>query len=476
VKSAVESMSPTRVKLTIEVPADELKPSMDAAYKRIASQVTIPGFRKGHVPPRVIDQRFGRGAVLEEAINEAVPRAYDQAVREAGIVALGRPEVDFTEITEGADLAFTAEVDVRPEFDLPDYDGIEVSVSDSAVTDDQVTEQLDALRKRFASLGPVERAAVDGDVLLVDLAGTDDGTPVDDLRANALSYELGTDGLLPGFDAAVAGVAPGESRTFAFTPDAGEWDGKDLQVTATITSVRERTLPDADDSFAQLASEFDTIGELRADISTRLAKVRLVEQGYEARDKVIEELLARAEVPVPEHYLAAQVEEHFADGHGDDAHRTEVTDQARDSLKSQFVLDRIAEAETLTVSEADLSQWLIQQAPRYNMTPDAFAQALAQNGDVPTAISDVRRGKAIAWVLEHAKVVDASGSPVELSQLEDLASSAGFGNDYDHDDHEGHDHEGQDHEGHDHAGQDHEGHDHAGQDHEGHDHAGHDHD
>ncbi len=456
-KSAVETLSPTRVKLTIEVPADELKPSLDAAYKRIASQVTIPGFRKGHIPQRVIDQRVGRGAVLEEAINEAVPRAYDQAVREAGIVVIGRPELDVTELSDGADLAFTAEVDIRPEFELPSYDGIEVSVADSVVSEEQVSDQLDALRKRFASLTPVERAAVDGDVLLVDLAGADGDQPVDDLTASALSYELGTDGLLPGFDAAVAGATPGESRTFTFVPDAGEWEGKDLQVTATITSVRERALPEADDSFAQLASEFDTIQELRADISTRLAKVRLLEQGYEARDKVIAELLAIAEVPMPENFLSAQVDEHFADGHGDDAHRTEVADQARDSLKSQFVLDRIADVETLTVSEADLSTWLIQQAPRYNLSPDAFAQALAQNGDIPAAISDVRRGKAMAWVLEHAKVTDESGRPVELSALDEMAAPtglSGFG------DHEGHDHEGHDHEGHDHEGHDHEGHDH----------------
>jgi len=443
VKSAVESLSPTRVKLTIEVPADELKPSLDAAYKRIASQVNIPGFRKGHIPPRVIDQRFGRGAVLEEAINEAVPRAYDQAVREAGIFALGRPELDVTELTDGSELAFTAEVDVRPDFELPAYEGIQVTVADSVVDDEQVTQELDALRKRFASLAPVERASAVGDVLLVDLSGTDAGEPVEDLTANSLSYELGTDGLLPGFDEAVLGAAAGEERTFTFVPDAGEWEGKDLLVTAKVTSVRERTLPDADDAFAQLASEFDTIEELRTDISNRLAKVRLLEQGYEARDKVLAALLELADVPTPEKFIEAQVAEHFTDGHGDDAHRTEVADQARDSLKSQFVLDRIADAETLTVSEADLSQWLVQQAPRYNMSPDAFAQALAESGDVPAAISDVRRGKAMAWVLEHAVVVDASGRPVELSMLDEYSGPSGLDphHDHDHEDHEGHDHD-----------------------------------
>jgi trigger factor len=463
VKSAVETVSSTRVKLTVEVPFEELKPSLDAAYKRIGDQITVPGFRKGKVPQRVIDQRVGRAAVLDEAINDALNSNLDAALREHDIKYIGRPEVDVTTFEDATPLEFTAELDVVPEFDLPAYDTIEVTIDAADVTDADVDEQLDSLRSRFGSLTPVERAAANGDVLLVDIAGTNDGEPVEDLVGTALSYELGTDGMLPGFDEAVVGATAGESRTFSFTPEVGEFEGTALDVAVTVSAVRERVLPDADDSFAQLASEFDTIDELRDDLRTRLARVKLLEQGYAAREKVADALLEAADVPVPEGVIRQQVEEHFADGHGDDDHKAEFETQARNGLKSQLVLDKIAETESLSVSEAELSAWLVQQAPRYGMAPDQFAQELVSNGQVPAAVAEVRRGKALAHVLEHARIVDTEGNVIDLTAL-DVADLP-----FD-DDHEGHDHEGHDHEGHDHEGHDHEGHDPEGHDHEGHDH------
>jgi trigger factor len=282
-------------------------------------------------------------------------------------------------------------------------------------------------------------------VLLFDISGDDSGDAVEELDASALSYELGTEGMLPGFDDALEGATAGETRTFPFVPDAGEYEGKDITVTVTVTTVRERELPAADDAFAQLASEFDTIAELRADLSERIARVKLLEQGYAAREKVAEALLEATEVPVPEGVITQQVTDHFHDGHGDDDHRSEVETQTRDALKSQLVLDKIAETEQLTVSENELSAWLVQQAPRYGMSPDQFAQELVNAGQVPSAVAEVRRSKALAHVLEHARVVDTEGAVIDLSSLGE-------------DDHSGHDHEGHDHEGHDHD--DHEGHDH----------------
>jgi trigger factor len=461
VKSAVETLSPTRVKLTVEVPFEELKPALDAAYKRIADQITVPGFRKGKVPARVIDQRVGRAAVLDEAINDAININLDAALRENDIRLLGRPDVDVSTFEDAAPLEFTAEMDVVPEFELPDYEALEVTVDAAAVTDDDIAEQLDSLRARFGSLSEVDRAAAKGDVLLVDISGTDAGEPVEDLVGTAMSYELGTDGMLPGFDEAVEGAAPGETRVFTFTPDGGEFADKPLEVTVVVSQVRERELPDADDSFAQLASEFDTIDELKADIAERLSRVKLLEQGYAAREKVGDALLEATEVPLPEGAVQQQIDDHFADGHGDDDHRAEFAQQARDALKGQLVLDRIADTEQLSVSEAELSSWLVSQAPRYGMSPDQFAQELVTSGQVPAAVAEVRRSKALAHVLEKARVVDSNGEVIDLSAL---AIAPG-------DDHEGHDHEGHDHdehEGHDHEGHDHEGHDHD--DHEGHDH------
>ncbi len=419
-KSTAETLSPTRVKLTVEVPFDELAPSLDAAYQAIAKQVSIPGFRKGKVPSRIIDQRVGRAAVLEEAVNDVLPKAYEEALRENSIVPLGRPDVEVTEIADGQSLTFTAEVDTRPEFDLPDYSGIAVEVEDAEVTDDEVEEQLTGLRGRFASLTPVERAAADGDILLVDLLGYEaDGTSVEDLSGHAMSYELGTDGMLPGFDDAVRGATAGETRTFEFTPEGGEYVGRPLTVNVTVSAVRERALPEADDDFAQLASEFDTIGELRDDIRTRLGRVHVLEQGMQARGKVHDALLGLVDFPLPEGVIRQEVEDHFADGHaGDDEHRAEVEREARDGLRSRLLLDKIAEAEEISVGESELSSWLLQNAPRYGMAPDAFAQALVQAGQLPMAIGDIRRAKALAVVTSKARVVDASGRPVDLETVD----------------------------------------------------------
>jgi trigger factor len=447
VKSDVENLSPTRIKLSVEVPFDELKPALDAAYRRIGASITIPGFRKGKVPNRVIDQRIGRAAVLDEAINDAINLNLDAALREHEIKFLGRPDVDITTFEDAQPLSFTAEMDVVPEFDLPDFDTLAVTVDSVKVAGSDVEDQLDALRARFGSLAVVERASAKGDVILFDIEGTDAGEVVEDLVGSALSYELGTDGMLPGFDDAVTGAAAGETRTFTFTPEAGEFEGKELSVDVTVTTVRERALPEADDAFAQLASEFDTIDELRDDLRERLGRVKLLEQGYAARDKLAELLVESVDFPLPEGVINQQIDDHFADGHGDDDHRAEVADEVRKSLKTQLILDKIAEEQEIQVNETELSAWLVQQAPRYGMTPDQFAQELVNAGRVPSAVAEVRRGKALAAVLEQAKIVDSNGTVIDLNSIMPGGAIAGG------DDHEGHDHEGHDHD-------DHEGHDH----------------
>ncbi len=218
----------------------------------------------------------------------------------------------------------------------------------------------------------------------MDLSGaTDTGDEVEDLSGNALSYEMGTEGMLPGFDDAMRGAAAGETRTFPFTPSNGDWAGVPLTVTATITAVRERELPALDEEFVVMASEFDTVEELREDAKTRVERLKRMEQGQQARERVHESLMEAVEVPVPEGIIAAEVEAHFEDGHeASDEHRAEVEQQAREALKSQFILDKIAESEEVTVGESELSNWLMQQAPRYGMAPDALAQALVESGQV----------------------------------------------------------------------------------------------
>jgi trigger factor len=428
VKSEVETLSPTRVKLRVEVPFEELQPAMDAAFKRIASQVNIPGFRKGKVPARVIEQRFGRGVVLEEAINDALPKAYEDALRDNKVMPVGQPEIDVTEMQDGESLTFTAEVDVRPEFDLPDLASLTVEVGVAQATDADIDEQIDALRGRFATLKTVERAAADGDVLLIDISGkTDAGDEVEDLSGTALSYELGTDGMLPGFDEAVRGASAGQTRTFVFTPQNGDWAGVPLDVSVVVQEVRERELPEVDEDFVTMASEFDTVEELREDTRTRLGRLKRLEQGAEARGKVHDALMEQIDIPLPESVIAAEVESHFEDGHeSTPEHRTEIEDQARAALKSQFILDKVAEVREVSVGETELSAWLVQQAPRYGMSPDALAKALVDAGQVPMAIQDIRRAKALAAVLEEASVVDTAGETIDLSALdEDMAATFG---------------------------------------------------
>jgi trigger factor len=429
VKSDVETLSPTRVKLTVDLPFEELAPQLDAAYKRIAAQVTVPGFRKGKVPARVIDQRFGRALVLEEAVNEAVPAAFDKAVSENNLKPLGTPEFDVQELNDGENLAFTVEVDVRPEFDLPDLDSFTIEVDGAEPTEEEVTEQIDALRARFATLTDVERPAQDGDVLLVDLSGACEGEEVEDLMASALSFEVGgKEEPLPGFDDAVRGAVADEVRTFSFPAEAGQYEGKDIDVTVTITTVRERELPVADDDFALMASEFDTMDELTDDVRSRLVRMKRVEQGVQARTKLHDQLVDSVDFPLPESLIARELEEHFHDGHGDEDHKAEFESEARGRIKSAILLDRIAEENDLTVAQEELSAWLMQQAPRYGMTPDQFANELVQAGQVQMAVTEVRRAKALAFVMEKAKIVDPSGAEVDLDALNaDLAAAMASG-------------------------------------------------
>ncbi|MCF8530403.1 MAG: trigger factor [Candidatus Nanopelagicales bacterium] len=428
-KTEIENINPTRLKISVEMPFSELQASVDAALVRIGKSINIPGFRKGKVPARVVEQRVGRGAVLDEAINDALPKAYEEVIRENKIRPIGQPDVEVTEIADGEKLSFTVEVDVRPEFELPAFDSLTVEVEPYTLADADIDEQIDALRARFANLKEVDRASADGDVLLVNIAGaTESGDPVEDLIAQAMSYELGTEGMLPGFDEAVRGAAKGESRTFEFTPGNGDWAGIPLTVTVEVSAVRERELPELDADFVSMASEFDTVEELRADIETRLGRLKRIEQGNEARNKIHDVLLEQVDIAMPESVIAAELEAHFQDGHdsGED-HRAEVEEEIRTGLKSQFVLDKIAEDEELTVGESELSAWLVQQAPRYGMAPDAFAQALVEAGQVPMAMADIRRAKALAKVLESASVVDTTGAVVDLTALdaEMAALSAG---------------------------------------------------
>jgi len=442
VKSTVENLGPTRVRLAVEVPFDELKPSLDAAYKKIGSQIRIPGFRPGKAPARIIDQRVGRAAVLEEAVNTALPRAYTEAVRETGVKALGQPEIELTKLDDGQSLAFTAEVDVRPEISLPDLSTITVTVDEIEVSDAEVDEQVDELRQRFGTLKSVERPVGAGDFVSLDLVARVDGAEVEGGSASGLSYEVGQDDLIAGLDEAITGTSAGQSVTFPTTLRQGDRAGQEAEVTATVNSVKEKELPPADDDFAQMASEFDTLEQLRADLRERLTRAKQLGQGSQARDRVLEQLVDTVDFPVPDSALEAETGAREHDivhslGHDDalfdqflagqgktrEAFTAELRETAERSVKAQFLLDALADAEEVSVDEAELTEYLVRQAARYQMPPKEFADRIVEAGNLPSLLADVRRSKALATVLQAVTVTDSAGNAVDLGALSPALAS-----------------------------------------------------
>ena len=435
-KSTVEQLSPTRVRINVEVPFDELKPNFDRAYRKLAQQVKIPGFRPGKAPARILENRLGRGVVLDEVVNEAIPAKYSEAIMAEEVRPLSRPEIEVTQIEDGVSLAFTAEVDVRPEFTLPETDSITVTVDSVEVSEDDVTEQLDGLRARFGTLTGVERAAANDDFVVIDLSATVDGTPVEEATTSGLSYQIGSGGLVEGIDEALTGLSAGESATFRTTLVAGEFADRETEVLAKVTAVKERELPEADDDFAQLASEFDTLDELTADLRERLGKAKRMQQASQARDKVLAELIERTEVPLPISVVESEVEVRMHDvvhafDH-DDARLAEwlteqgktreefdtgVREEAERSVKTQLVLDAVADAEEVGVSDMELTQQIVAQAQRYGVPPEQFLQQAQQSGQLGAVYADVRRGKALATVVRDVKVTDESGAEVDLSEF-----------------------------------------------------------
>ncbi len=417
-KSAVENLSPTRVRISIDVDFKELEPHVTVAYDTLAQQVSIPGFRKGKVPRQLIDQRVGRGTVLNEAINSALPDFYTQAARENDVLVVGRPSVDIKEVKDNELLKFEVEVDIRPEVKLPDFSSIELSVDDVVVTDKDLDEQIEALRTRFGTLTTIEKDAASGDFVTIDLVAKLDGKEVEGGTANGISYEVGSNRMIDGLDAALEGMKVGESKTFN-TQLVGMKEGDTGEVTVTLQAVKNRELPELNDEFAKLASEFETLEELKSDSRERLSRLKAMEQGAQARDNLLKHLLDTVEILVPEQLVTDEVNDHLEKENRleDETHRKEVTDEVTRSVRADFLLDSIVKAEEVQVTEAELTEYLIRTAARYGMSPDQFAQQLSQAGQIAALMAEVARTKALAVVLERVKIKDASGREVDLSKL-----------------------------------------------------------
>ena len=445
VQSTATKLSPTRVKLDITVTPEELKPSIEHAYKHIAETVTIPGFRKGKVPPPIIDQRVGRGEVLNHAVSDGLDKFYREAITEQGLRALGRPSADIKEWPSekdfSGDLQVEVEVDVRPEFEIPAYEGVKLEVEATEVSDAEVEEELQNLRSRFGTLVTVDRPASTGDFVQLDLVATVEGNTVD--TANSISYEVGSGELIDGIDEAVESLTAGETTTFESKLLGGDHEGKMAQIEVTIQSVKERELPEADDDFAQIASQFDTIGEMKDDLRTQLAQQKSFGQGAEARDKLLAVMLEQVEIPVPDSLIEGEVHRHLENESRleDDAHRAEVTESTTTTFRHQIFLDALAEKEEVKVSQEELTQYLIQGAQQYNMEPGEFIKVLDENGQIPGMVGEVARSKALSVALSKVSVVDSKGKPVDLTAFTAAAvAPVAEGDDHAPDEHGGHDH------------------------------------
>ncbi|TQM68028.1 trigger factor [Actinomadura hallensis] len=436
-KTDVEELTPTRVKLTVEVPFDELKPNLDKAYKEISQQVRIKGFRPGKVPAPLIDKYVGRGAVLQEAVNDALPELYGRAVEQSEIFVLGQPDVEVTELDDGKQFAFTAEVDIRPKFEVPDYDGLEVVVDDAEVTEEQVEETLGNLRERFASLTNADRPAEEGDFVTVDLVAKIDGEEVEDASTSGYSYEVGSKSAIEGLDDALVGMSAGDEKTFTGTLAGGERAGEEAEITVTVQSVKVKNLPDLDDEFAQLASEFDTIEELRDDVRVRLGRQVKMQQLSQARDKALEALIEKIDIPLPDRVVEEEIsrrnqqleqqlqmagmtkEQYLSDEEKtEEEFDAEVADAARLAVKGGFVLDQLAVQEELNVENEELSEYVVSQAMQMGVQPQQLADYLTQNNQLPAIVSEVLRNKALNLVVEHATVKDESGNVIDVDAVQ----------------------------------------------------------
>ncbi|GAS89630.1 trigger factor [Mycolicibacterium brisbanense] len=435
-KSTVEQLSPTRVRINVEVPFTELEPDFDRAFKELAKQVRLPGFRPGKAPRKLLEARIGRGAVLEQVVNDALPSRYSEAVSTSDIKPLGQPEIEVTKLEDGEELVFTAEVDVRPEITLPDLEALKITVDPIEVTDEEVDAELQSLRARFGTLTGVERPAQEGDFVSIDLSATVDGEDVPEAKTEGLSHEVGSGQLIEGLDDAIIGLTAGESKVFTTKLAAGEHAGKDAEVTVTVKSVKERELPEADDEFAQLASEFDTFEELKASLAEQVKRVKSVQQAEQIRDKALEELLEQTDVPLPENIVQAQIDDtlhnriHALD-HDEDKFAEQLTEQgssreefdadnrthAEKAIKTQLLMDALADKLDVQVGQNDLTERLVLMSRQYGIEPQQLIQLLQQNNQLPAMFADVRRALTIAAVVHAATVTDTEGTVVDTTEL-----------------------------------------------------------
>ena len=417
-KTSVETLETAKVKLSIEVPFEEFSPEIDKAAKKVSKQVNIPGFRKGRVPRRVLEAQFGLGALVQEALNDSLDGYYSQALQKEDLRPLSAPEVDVTDfpVEKGSEtpLKFNVTVCVRPEIVLPDFANYTLDVDAVEVSDEDVEERLTSLRERFSTLKEVERAIEDNDYCTIDLVAEIDGEEVD--RAEGVSYQIGSGRMLPGIDDALKGAKAGETVTFTSTLAGGEHEGEEGDVSVTVSSVKESELPEVDEDFVQLASEFDTVEELREDLRNQVEKDKKTNQVYAAREDLVKRLSEEIDVPVHSDVIDNEIK-HRLEVEGkevDDEHAEELRKDVEESMKTQLILDVISERFNVTIEQDELVNSLVEQAQMYGIDPNQFIQMAVQTNQITSFADELRRGKGVLSALRLVNVVDSEGDKVDV--------------------------------------------------------------
>lgn len=434
-KTTVDKLSDTRVKLTVNVPFAELDQEIDQAYAAIAQQVSIPGFRKGKAPRQLIDARFGRGPILEQVVNDMLPSRYEQAVQSEDLKVIGQPDVDISKIEDKDFVEFTAEVDVRPEFEVPDFSEISITVPAIKAGEEDVDKALEDLAERFGELKDTKRKMKTGDYAIIDITAEVDGEKIEDASTEGLSYSIGDDNLIKGLDTALRGMKTGEDNEFTSTIQSGEHKDEEATFKVHVQQTKERKLPDMDDEFAQMASEYDTIEELRESTKTEVEESKKAEQAGQIRDEVLKAALADVDFELPQSVVDEQAHAQLhqilgqlahdekalaqlleAQGTSREKFDKQTREQAEESVRTQIFLDAVAEKEEPEVSQQELSDHILFTAQSYGMDPNQFIQQLQSNGQIANLFSDVRRGKALAAAICRTTVKDEEGNDVDVEQ------------------------------------------------------------
>ena len=434
-KTTVDKLSDTRVKLTVNVPFAELDQEIDQAYAAIAQQVSIPGFRKGKAPRQLIDARFGRGPILEQVVNDMLPSRYEQAVKENDLKVIGQPDVDISKIEDKDFVEFTAEVDIRPEFEVPDFSKISVTVPALKADEEDVDKALEELAERFGELKDTKRKMKTGDYAIIDITAEIDGEKIEDASTEGLSYRIGDDDLIKGLDTALRGMKTGEDNEFTSTIQSGEHKDEEATIKVHVQQSKERKLPAMDDEFAQMASEFDTMDELRESTKTQVEETKKAEQAAQIRDEVLKSALSEVEFELPQSVVDEQAHSQLhqilgqlahdekalaqlleAQGTSREEFDKQTREQAEESVRTQLVLDAVAEKEEPEVSQQELTDHILFTAQSYGMDPNQFIQQLQSNGQIANLFSDVRRGKALAAAICRTTVKDEEGNDVDVDQ------------------------------------------------------------